>query len=65
MSTRRRLIQEELERLIADEVAEQVCEKIMREAEERNYSLRHPYWREELREYMGKRGVTQDLIDND
>lgn len=65
MGTRRRLIQEELQRLIADEVEEQVCRKIMRDAEERRYDLRHPYWREELREYMEKRGVTQDLIDKD
>jgi len=65
MNIRRRLIQEELERLIADEVAEQACRKIMRDAEERSYDMRHPYWREELREYMEKRGVTKDLIAQD
>ncbi len=65
MSTRRRLLQEELEKLIADEIADRVCQKIMRDAEERSCDLRYPHWREELHEYMKKRGVTKDRIDSE
>jgi len=56
-------IREELEKLIANEIADRACQKIMRDTEDQNYDLRNPYWREELHEYMQKRGVFRDLIE--
>lgn len=52
-----------VDRRIAEAVAKQIekaaVEQMLEAAARQAYDIRHPHWREELREYMEKRGVTK------
>ena len=46
-----------IEQAVLEQMERAAVRRVMEDEERKNYDMRHPYWREELRDYMEKRGV--------
>jgi hypothetical protein len=52
-----------IEQAVLDAIVKAAVKRMMDDEERKNYDMQHPYWREELREYMEKRGVQKQPVE--
>lgn len=54
---------QKIEQVVLDAIEKAAVKRVMDDENRKYYDMRHPYWREELRDYMEKRGVQKQPLD--